>query len=260
MADDLDAFFDEVEEVEAQAEQQQQQQQEEEEEEKPPPRKKAKPTVVGVVVASASEKKKVVTEPASVTATATTTTASETKPSGIAPAATLAATVPGAVSGAATPPVGPLPVAGSHNNNATTTTTTNTTTKPKAHIRTAAGKTWIDPTLEEWPENDFRIFVGNLDPTITDEQVWQHFCRYPSLLKARVIRDNAKPGAPSKGYAFVSLGNALECAKALRELDQTWLGSRPCRLKRCNWKDRELNQVRKNEKKRHKQQKRMGLL
>lgn len=29
-------------------------------------------------------------------------------------------------------------------------------------VRQAAGKRWVDTTLTEWPENDFRIFVGNL--------------------------------------------------------------------------------------------------
>lgn len=29
-------------------------------------------------------------------------------------------------------------------------------------VRQAAGKRWVDTTLVEWPENDFRIFVGNL--------------------------------------------------------------------------------------------------
>ncbi len=29
-------------------------------------------------------------------------------------------------------------------------------------VREAAGQRWVDPTLLEWPENDFRIFVGNL--------------------------------------------------------------------------------------------------
>ena len=125
-------------------------------------------------------------------------------------------------------------------------------------MRTIAGKTWVDPTLDEWPENDFRIFVGNLDPTVTDDQVWQHFIKYRSLLKAKVIRNN-KDGT-SKGYAFVSLGDALECAKALREMDQTFIGQRPCRLKRSNWKDRELSQARKHSKEHKKQQKRMGFL
>jgi hypothetical protein len=29
-------------------------------------------------------------------------------------------------------------------------------------VRQAAGQRWVDPTLLEWPENDYRIFVGNL--------------------------------------------------------------------------------------------------
>lgn len=31
-----------------------------------------------------------------------------------------------------------------------------------ALLREAAGKRWVDKTLLEWPDNDFRIFVGNL--------------------------------------------------------------------------------------------------
>lgn len=248
MADDLDAFFDEVEEVAAAAEEQESTPAE-------PPRKKAKPTVVGVVVASASEKKKLVPEKK------TTPETNNNNMLTVAATSVAAAAPPTAAAvGPMMPPVGPLP--GGANNTATTTAAaaaTNNTTKPKAHVRTAAGQTWVDPTLDEWPENDFRIFVGNLDPTTTDEQVWQHFSRYPSLLKARVIRDKRKDNV-SKGYAFVSMGNALECAKALRELDQSWLGSRPCRLKRCNAADRDLSQVRKKDKKKQKQQKRMGLL
>ena len=29
-------------------------------------------------------------------------------------------------------------------------------------VMQAAGKRWRDPTLDEWPENDHRIFVGDL--------------------------------------------------------------------------------------------------
>jgi hypothetical protein len=37
-----------------------------------------------------------------------------------------------------------------------------TTGEAKVHVRKAAGKAWVDPTLSEWPENDFRLFVGDL--------------------------------------------------------------------------------------------------
>jgi hypothetical protein len=33
----------------------------------------------------------------------------------------------------------------------------------------------------------------------------------------------------------------LECARAIREQDQTWLGGRPIRIKRSHWKDREVS-------------------
>ncbi len=32
----------------------------------------------------------------------------------------------------------------------------------KKFVRTGAGETWVDPTLNEWPENDYRLFVGDL--------------------------------------------------------------------------------------------------
>ena len=123
----------------------------------------------------------------------------------------------------------------------------------------AAGKKWIDKSLEEWPENDFRIFVGNLSNEVTDELLHQHFAaKYPSLARVKVVRD-AKNPEKSKGYGFASFLDPLECAKAIREMDQTWLGSRPVRVKRSDWKDRDIKTVRKNQKKQYQKQKKMGL-
>ena len=150
----------------------------------------------------------------------------------------------------------------------------------------AAGKVWVDPTLDEWPENDFRIFVGNLDKTVTDQQLYDHYYpRYPSLLKAKIVCDTKQlPPQPSstpssagngnnggggynnnnnnfnsKGYGFCSFQDPLDCAKAIRETDQSWLGSRPIRVKRSEWKDRNFNQVLKKTKKQQKQRERRGL-
>merc|ERR1719334_1280614 len=30
------------------------------------------------------------------------------------------------------------------------------------NLRTAAGKVWVDNSMDEWPQDDFRIFVGDL--------------------------------------------------------------------------------------------------
>jgi hypothetical protein len=109
------------------------------------------------------------------------------------------------------------------------------------HLRQVAGKVWVDPTLSDWPDNDYRIFVGNLDPNVTDEQLYEHFCKYPSLHQVRIIRDKKKNNT-SLGYGFVSLLDPLEFAKAIREQDQSWLGGRQIRIKRSHWKDRELHE------------------
>lgn len=127
----------------------------------------------------------------------------------------------------------------------------------KPIVRMAAGTKWIDTSLEEWPDNDYRIFVGNLPNEVTDEMLHTHFSKYPSLARSKVVR-HAKEPDKSKGYGFVSLMDPLECAKAIREMDQTWLASRPIRVKRSDWKERDFKQVKKKQRKDHKQQKRMG--
>lgn len=43
-----------------------------------------------------------------------------------------------------------------------------------------------DPNLEDWPEDDYRIFVYNLGNEVTDEMLAIAFRRYQSFNKARV--------------------------------------------------------------------------
>lgn len=114
--------------------------------------------------------------------------------------------------------------------------------KKKKHHRAAAGRTWVDDTLSDWPEDDYRLFVGNISEDVTDPQLYDHFAKYPSLQMVKIIRD---AHGKSKGYGFVSLKEPMECARAIREMDQTWLSSRPVRVKRSDWKDRERNAVKK---------------
>jgi hypothetical protein len=39
--------------------------------------------------------------------------------------------------------------------------------KPREGVlRVAGGEKWMDDKLDVWPENDFRIFVGNLGPEV----------------------------------------------------------------------------------------------
>jgi RNA recognition motif-containing protein len=126
--------------------------------------------------------------------------------------------------------------------------------KKKPVVRAAAGKVWVDPTLSEWPENDFRIFVGNLSGDVSEQQFLDFFqSKYASVARAKIVCD-AK--GMSKGYGFVSFLQPLDCAKAIREQDQKWLGSRPIRVKRSDWKDRNFSHVQKQQKKEKKRQRR----
>lgn len=56
----------------------------------------------------------------------------------------------------------------------------------KKFVRTGAGDVWIDNTLNEWPENDYRIFVGDLAKEVTSEMLGKHFQIYKSYAKAKV--------------------------------------------------------------------------
>ena len=122
----------------------------------------------------------------------------------------------------------------------------------------AAGKSWVDESLSDWPQNDFRIFVGNLGQEIDDAMLLQHFqSKYPSATMAKVVQEPSNQ--KSKGYGFVSFGQPLDCARAIRQEDQAWLGSRPIKVKRSDWQDRNKAKVQKrfrNEKKQ--QQRKMG--
>ena len=127
----------------------------------------------------------------------------------------------------------------------------------KVAIRRAGGKTWRDDTLEQWPEGDFRLFVGNIGNEVTDELLSHSFGRYPSLARAKVIRN--KHTNKSKGYAFISFMDPFDCAKALREMSGKYIGNRPCKLQKSTWNEWTLSEVRKKDKKKRKAQKQWGI-
>jgi len=113
----------------------------------------------------------------------------------------------------------------------------------KTHVRSAAGETWTDPTLAQWPENDFRLFVGNLAKDLKQHHLEEAFGKYPSFAMARVMYN--KNDGKSRGYGFVSVMDPKDCAKAIREMNQSWLGSRPIKVSLSEWKDRQWKEVKK---------------
>ncbi|XP_026449086.1 RNA-binding protein 42-like isoform X2 [Papaver somniferum] len=90
-------------------------------------------------------------------------------------------------------------------------------TKRRAIPRKAAGQTWEDPTLAEWPENDYRLFCGDLGNEVNDEVLSKAFTRFPTFNMARVVRD--KRTRKTRGFGFVSFGYPLDLAAALKEMN-----------------------------------------
>ncbi|KAF3322242.1 RNA-binding protein 42-like protein [Carex littledalei] len=91
--------------------------------------------------------------------------------------------------------------------------------KKKAVPRKAAGQTWEDPTLANWPESDFRLFCGDLGNEVNDDVLTRAFSKYPSFNMARVVRD--KWTSKTKGYGFVSFANASDMAAALKDMNES---------------------------------------
>ncbi|PON54528.1 Splicing factor-like protein [Trema orientale] len=108
--------------------------------------------------------------------------------------------------------------------------------KKKALPRKAAGQSWEDPTLAEWPENDYRLFCGDLGNEVNDDVLSKAFSRFPSFNMARVVRD--KRTGKTKGYGFVSFANPTDLAAALKEMSGKYVGNRPIKLRKSNWKER----------------------
>nr|WJH19493.1 RNA-binding motif protein 42 [Euglena gracilis] len=102
--------------------------------------------------------------------------------------------------------------------------------------RVGAGKVWEDDTLKDWPDDDFRIFAGNLGNDVNVDTLSKAFSRYPSFQKAKVIRDPRTN--KTKGYGFVSFGDSQDMIRALKEMNNKYVGNRPVMLRASKWKDR----------------------
>lgn len=123
---------------------------------------------------------------------------------------------------------------------------TKTKKKNKKIVRQAGGQAWEDASLLEWEEDDFRLFCGDLGNDVTDEILTRTFSKYPSFLKAKVVRD--KRTNKTKGFGFVSFKDPQDFTRAMKEMNGRYVGSRPIKLRKSTWKNRSAEVVRKKEK------------
>lgn len=76
--------------------------------------------------------------------------------------------------------------------------------------------------LNDWPDDDFRIFCGDLGNDVNDELLTRTFNKFPSFQRAKVIRD--KRTSKSKGYGFVSFKEPQDFIRAMKEIDGRYVG------------------------------------
>ncbi|RMZ66016.1 rnp domain [Pyrenophora seminiperda CCB06] len=103
--------------------------------------------------------------------------------------------------------------------------------KRKTVIREGGGKQWEDETLLEWNPLHPRLFIGNLAGEVTDDSLLKAFAKYPSLSKARVVRD--KKSTKSRSYGFVSFSDTEDYFRAAKEMNGKYIGSHPVLIKRA---------------------------
>jgi hypothetical protein len=89
--------------------------------------------------------------------------------------------------------------------------------KKKSTVRAAGGEVWEDTTLQDWDDNDFRLFAGDLGNEVTEELLYKAFSKYPSLLRTRVVRDTRT--MKSRGFGFISFKDPDDFVRAWREMN-----------------------------------------
>jgi RNA recognition motif-containing protein len=63
--------------------------------------------------------------------------------------------------------------------------------------------------------------------------------KYSSLQRARVIRE--KKSGKTRGFGFVSFSDPNDFVKALKEMNGKYIGNRPCKLRKSDWKERSVS-------------------
>jgi len=120
----------------------------------------------------------------------------------------------------------------------------------RKRLRAGAGKVWEDRTLDDWPENDYRLFCGDLGNEVNEMVLEKAFKKYVSYAKCKIIRD--KHSGKTKGFGFLSFTDPFDCATALKEMNGKYVGNRPIKLRKSTWAQRELDVVRKKKGKKSK--------